>query len=60
MHTEERPTLLPPLPAIYGRLSEVERERKELRRLLRLALDREQDLSDSKSATSSGRRAVSR
>lgn len=37
---DERPTLLPPLSVIYGRLGEVERERKELRSLLRLALDR--------------------
>jgi hypothetical protein len=43
MGIPKRPTLLPPLPTIYSRLSEIERERKELQRILRLALDRQRE-----------------
>jgi hypothetical protein len=37
---DDRPNLLPPLNDIYDRLSDIEIERAETRKLLRLALDR--------------------
>jgi hypothetical protein len=40
MSDQPRETLLPPLREIYDRLADIEIERRETQKLLRLALDR--------------------